>query len=84
MRKLIALTLLVIPVIVAGVGIKLMRDSMFGIINDPFTAVFLQFLIGLVMFGLGTWFIAGYIINREKKNKRLNPKLNKKRENKSV
>lgn len=84
MRKLIALTLLVIPVIVAGVGIKLMRDSMFGIINDPFTAVFLQFLIGLVMFGLGTWFIAGYIINREKKNKRFNPKLNKKRENKSV
>lgn len=77
MRKLIALTMLVIPVLIAGVGIKLMRDSMFGIINDPFNAVFLQFLIGLVIFGLGTWFIAGYIINRERKHKRLKESIRK-------
>lgn len=78
MRKLFALILLVIPVLIAGVGIKLMRDSMFGIINDPFNAVFLQFLIGLVIFGLGTWFIAGYIINRERKHKRLKESVRKK------
>ncbi len=77
MRKLFALTMLVIPVLIAGVGIKLMRDSMFGIINAPFNAVFLQFLIGFVIFGLGTWFIAGYIINRERKHKRLKESIRK-------
>lgn len=78
MKKLIALMLLVIPVIIAGIGIKLIRDSMFGIINDPFTAVYLQFIVGALLAVLGTWFVAGYIMNRENKHKRLKNSLKKK------
>ena len=49
MLKIIALIILVIPGIIAGVGIKLMRDSIFGIVIDPFTYTALQFFAGLIM-----------------------------------
>lgn len=78
MKKFIALMLLVIPVIIAGIGIKLIRDSMFGIMNEPFTVVYLQFIAGVVLAVLGTWFVAGYIMNRENKHKRLRDELRKK------
>lgn len=70
MLKIIALIILVIPGIIAGVGIKLMRDSMFGIVIDPFTYTALQFFVGLVMTVFGIWFIGGYLLYRERKNKR--------------
>lgn len=78
MKKFIALMLLVIPVIIAGIGIKLIRDSMFGIINDPFTVVYMQFIIGVILMVIGIWFVAGYIMNRENKHKRLKESLRKK------
>ncbi|CAD2073697.1 hypothetical protein GCM10007275_04310 [Jeotgalicoccus coquinae] len=70
MLKIIALIILVIPGIIAGVGIKLMRDSIFGIVIDPFTYTALQFFAGLIMTALGIWFIGGYLLYRERKNKR--------------
>jgi len=69
MLKIIALIILVIPGIIAAVGIKLMRDSMFGIVIDPFTYTALQFFIGLLMTVFGIWFIGGYLLYRERKNK---------------
>ena len=80
MKKFIALMLLVIPVIIAGIGIKLIRDSMFGIINDQFTVVYMQFIVGVILMVLGIWFIAGYIMNRENKHNRLKESLRKKKD----
>lgn len=82
MRKTLALLILVIPGILAAIGIKYMRDSMFGVVNDPFTLTVVQFIIGLLMTIFGVWFIGGYILNREKKNKRAQEKfLQKVKEN---
>lgn len=82
MRKILALLILAIPGILAAVGIKYMRDSMFGVVNDPFTLTVVQFIIGLMMAVFGVWFIGGYILNREKKNKRAQEKfLQKVKEN---
>lgn len=78
MLKIIALIILVIPGIIAGVGIKLMRDSMFGIVIDPFTYTALQFFIGLLMTVFGIWFIGGYLLYRERKNKRAQERFMKK------
>lgn len=78
MRKILALIILVIPGILAAIGIKYMRDSMFGIVNDPFTLTVVQFVIGLLMAVFGIWFIGGYILYREKKNKRAQDKFLKK------
>lgn len=70
MLKIIALIILVVPGIIAGIGIKLMRDSIFGIVIDPFTYTALQFIVGLIMTIFGIWFIGGYLLYRERKNKR--------------
>lgn len=70
MQKMIALLILVIPAILAGVGVKLMRDSIFGVVNDPFTMIAIQFIAGLILSVAGIWFIGGYILHREQKNKR--------------
>ena len=78
MQKFIALLILVIPAVLAGVGVKLMRDSMFGVINDPFTMTSVQFIVGLVLSIAGIWFIGGYILHREQKNKRAAERFQKK------
>ena len=70
MKKIIALLILVIPAILAGIGVKWMRDSVFGVLNEPFTMISLQFGLGLALSVAGIWFIGGYILRREKKNKR--------------
>lgn len=82
MQKIIALLILVIPFIIAGVGIKLMRDAIFGIVIDPFTYTALQFIVGLVMTVIGVWFIGGYLLHREKKNKRAQERFLKETQNK--
>ncbi|WP_434120825.1 DUF2627 domain-containing protein [Salinicoccus roseus] len=71
MQKVIALVILVIPVFLAGLGIKYMRDSVFGIVNDPFTLTVVQFIVGLVLTVVGVWFIGGYILHREQRQKRV-------------
>lgn len=83
MLKIIALIILIIPGIIAGVGIKLMRDSMFGIVIDPFTYTALQFFIGLLMTVFGIWFIGGYLLYRERKNKRAQERFMKNAKNSS-
>lgn len=72
MIRIVALLILVIPGVFAAYGIKLMRDMAFGITNAPFTTSFLwlQFLIGLILFLAGLAFIAGFVFYRDrKKNK---------------
>lgn len=71
MKKIIALITLVVPVFLAGLGIKYMRDSMFGVVNDPFTLTVIQFIVGMGLTIFGVWFVGGYVLHREKKNKRV-------------
>ncbi|WP_210618869.1 DUF2627 domain-containing protein [Mammaliicoccus lentus] len=70
MQKYIALIILVIPGILAGLGIKWMRDAVFGELVPQLQFIWLQFLLGLIFFVFGVVFIGGYILHREKKNKR--------------
>ncbi|WP_158735205.1 DUF2627 domain-containing protein [Alteribacillus sp. YIM 98480] len=69
--RLIALLILVIPGIMAALGIKLMRDMLFQILQPPFPFLWLQFLIGLFMLIFGIWFISGFVFYRDRKNKKV-------------
>ncbi|MEK4028866.1 MULTISPECIES: DUF2627 domain-containing protein [Bacillaceae] len=71
MIRLLALLVLVIPGFLAGLGIKLMRDMLFGILQPPFPFLWLQFLIGLVLFVGGLGFVAGFIFYRDRKNNKV-------------
>jgi len=77
LKKVIALMVLVIPIYLAGLGIKWMRDALFGILVPELHYIWLQFIIGFVLMVLGVSFVGGYILHIEKKSKRAQQKFRK-------
>lgn len=77
MTRIIALIILVIPGILAAYGIKLMRDMVFGISIGPFSYLWLQFLVGLILFIVGLSFIAGFIYHRDRKRDKVQSRFKK-------
>ncbi|GHI01037.1 DUF2627 domain-containing protein [Neobacillus kokaensis] len=67
MTRIVALIILLIPGFLAALGIKLMRDMTFGVLQAPFTHFWLQFLAGLLLFVIGLGFVAGFIFHRDRK-----------------
>ncbi|MDE5412228.1 DUF2627 domain-containing protein [Alkalihalobacterium chitinilyticum] len=82
MQRFIALMILVIPAIIAGYGIKLMRDTVFQILHTPFFSLWFQFIAGLILCILGIAFIGGFIFHRDRKNNKIAPRFQKKTKNK--
>ncbi len=78
MGRFVALVILLIPIFLAGFGIKLMRDAFFHIIQPPFSSISLQFLAGIVLFFIGFAFIGGFILHRDRKNGKVAPRFAKK------
>ncbi|SFP24026.1 DUF2627 domain-containing protein [Salibacterium halotolerans] len=66
--RIIALLILVIPGFLSVVGIKLMRDTLFQIQHPPFPALWMQFTGGFLLLVFGIWFIAGFVLHRDRKN----------------
>lgn len=75
MNRILALVILLLPGIMAVVGFKLMRDMLFGILYKPIPFLWLQFLLGLAMFIAGIWFIAGFILHRDRKKNKVQPRF---------
>jgi hypothetical protein len=76
-QRFAALVILLIPIITAGYGIKLMRDTLFQILNTPFPSHYLQFLAGMICLAVGVWFIGGFILHRDRKNNKVAPRFQK-------
>lgn len=77
MKRIIALSILVIPGVLAGYGIKLMRDMTFGILQPPIPFLWLQFLIGILLFIGGLGFVAGFIFHRDRKQNKVQNRFKK-------
>ena len=71
MGRLIAFLILFIPGVCAAMGIKFMRDMIFGILQFPFPSLILQFLVGFIMMVGGIGFIAGFILHRDRKRNKV-------------
>lgn len=67
MGRLIAFIILLIPGIMAAYGIKLMRDSVFNKLLEPYPVLWLQFSLGLLFTILSLGFFAGFLLNRDRK-----------------
>jgi hypothetical protein len=75
MKRIIALLILLITGFLAALGIKLMRDMTFGILQKPFPFLGLQFLIGGILFIGGLGFVAGFIFHRDRKRNKIQNKF---------
>ncbi|MEH6906611.1 MULTISPECIES: DUF2627 domain-containing protein [Neobacillus] len=71
MKRIIALIIVLIPGALAAVGIKLMRDMLFGILQSPFPNLLFQFLSGFIFFVGGLGFVAGFIFHRDRKRSKV-------------
>ena len=80
MARLLAFIVLLIPGIMAAGGIKLIRDTIFGKLIEPFPVLWLQLIIGILLMVLGLGFFAGFLLNRDRKNGKVQPKFAKKKE----
>lgn len=79
MARLAALIVLLIPGILAAFGIKLMRDTFFGLQILPIGGLAVQFISGLIFTVLGLGF-AGFLLNRDRKNGKVAPRFQKKKD----
>ncbi|WLR49719.1 DUF2627 domain-containing protein [Bacillus tianshenii] len=75
MKRILALLIMLIPGFGAGYGIKLMRDMVFGIQQPPFPFLWIQFLIGLLLFLVGLGFVGGFILYRDRKRNKVQGKF---------
>ncbi|MEW9500365.1 DUF2627 domain-containing protein [Jeotgalibacillus marinus] len=71
MARIIALIIILIPGVIAAFGIKLMRDMFFGIQANWIPALWLQFVLGFIMFAVGIGFIGGFLLHRDRKNNKV-------------
>ncbi|RSK27783.1 DUF2627 domain-containing protein [Bacillus sp. HMF5848] len=77
MARIVALFILVIPAVLAGYGIKLMRDALFAVQNPFFINLPLQMIAGLLFFIGGLSFVAGFIFHRDRKRNKLQNRFKK-------
>lgn len=78
-QRFIALIILLIPIFLAGYGIKLMRDTLFQQLITPYPSLSLQFFVGMITFIIGMWLIGGFILHRDRKNNKVAPRFQKKK-----
>lgn len=78
MVRILALIIMLIPGALAALGIKLMRDMVFGILQPPIPALWLQFLLGLALFLIGLGFVGGFILHRDRKRNKVQTRFQKK------
>lgn len=75
---------LLIPGGLAALGIKLMRDTVFGILIGPFQILWLQGLAGFICFAGGLYLLGGFILYRDRKRNQVSPRFRKKQSGREV
>jgi uncharacterized membrane protein len=80
MARLLAFIVLLIPGLMAAGGIKLIRDTVFGKLIEPLPFLWLQLIIGVILLIVGLGFFAGFLLHRDRKNGKVQPKFAKKKE----
>lgn len=78
MARFAAFIVILIPIILTAGGIKLMRDTIFSRLINPFPFLWLQFIVGVVFFLIGFLFLAGFLLNRDRKNGKVSERFMKK------
>jgi hypothetical protein len=78
MSRYAALVIVLIPGIMAVMGIKWMRDTLFGVLQFPFPFLWLQFIAGFISFSAGLAFVGGFIFYRDRKRNKVQLKYKKK------
>ena len=75
--RLIALSLLALPVLAGAYGWKLMREALFTYFDPQLPFAWGQMLFGALLFFACVAFVGGYILHRDREKKRVQPRFQK-------
>ncbi|GEK33973.1 DUF2627 domain-containing protein [Kurthia sibirica] len=75
MARFFAFIVLLVPILMTAGGIKLIRDTIFSRIVEPFPFLWLQFIVGVLLFLIGFLFLAGFLLNRDRKQGKVAPRF---------
>lgn len=78
MARFMAFVVLLIPILATAGGIKLIRDTLFSKLVAPFPFIWLQLVVGVILFAAGFLFLAGFLLNRDRKQGKVSPRFAKK------
>ncbi|MCF6137838.1 DUF2627 domain-containing protein [Pseudalkalibacillus berkeleyi] len=78
MIRIIALLILVIPGMGGVLGIKLIRDALFGVVHPLFPNFVVELIAGILLFLIGFGFVGGFIFYRDRKRNNVQPRFRKK------
>lgn len=91
LSRFVAIIILVIPGILAMIGFLKIKDALFIYMsnhgNDALHQVtfdWLNFILGVLLFGIGMGFLGGWIFFRDRKRNYLGPRFRKKMEGDSA
>lgn len=82
MQRVIAICIVIAPVLLSVYGIKQMRDTFFGYLNTPYSVLWVQFLVGFLVFLFGLFLIGSFIFYRDKKRNKIQTRFTKNMNNK--
>ncbi|MGP4072430.1 DUF2627 family protein [Piscibacillus sp. B03] len=68
--RIVAFLMLLLPGILGVYGIKLIRDSFFGIVESVFLNVFVQLFAGVLFVIIGIGFIGGFLLHRDRRKQK--------------
>lgn len=68
--RIVAFLILLLPGILGVYGIKLIRDSFFGIVESVFLNVFVQLFAGVLFVIIGIGFIGGFLLHRDRRKQK--------------
>nr|WP_232696211.1 DUF2627 domain-containing protein [Brevibacillus daliensis] len=77
-QRIVALIIMVVPFVIAGYGIKTMRDAFYLSFNPNVPSFFWgHFLTGALIFLVPVLFIGGFVLHHERKRNRVQPRFMK-------
>lgn len=71
LTRMLAFVIIVLPISLAVIGIKLLRDTLFLIHSFGIPSLPLQLLIGLVSLGVGFYFVGSFVLFRDRKRNKV-------------
>jgi hypothetical protein len=69
--RMLAFVVIVVPIALAVIGIKLLRDTVFLIHSFGIPNLPLQLLIGLVSLGVGFYLVGSFVLFRDRKRNKV-------------
>ncbi|PGS56159.1 DUF2627 domain-containing protein [Bacillus sp. AFS041924] len=69
--RMLAFVVIVVPIALAVIGIKLLRDTVFLIHSFGIPNLPLQLLIGLVSLGAGFYLVGSFVLFRDRKRNKV-------------